>query len=201
MKHVVDVVKYALALVLAAGLVTLMLPAAVQASGQLVTIVDRDSAAQTQVDGGRLRVGDGNGAMTVDGVVGTSYRGRTPYRDFCNIRAEEGHANDICTFRAVPADQVLVITQISAGVRLPSDQAPYSLMVDLDGGLFDTAAIRVGYDQSTTDGAERSVAYSHHTELAVMGGGQYSMSAGVSRTDTAGVMSGTVAINGYLTTP
>jgi hypothetical protein len=47
-----------------------LLPTGVQAVGQLMSIVDEDSDADlAQVDAGSLRVGDGSGALTVDGTV------------------------------------------------------------------------------------------------------------------------------------
>jgi hypothetical protein len=55
-----------------AGLVTigmLMAPVASQAAGTLMTIVDTDGTSQSQVDAGKLRVGDGAGNLTVDGSV------------------------------------------------------------------------------------------------------------------------------------
>ena len=62
--------------VVAGGLVALGLvlsPSASSAAGSLMTLVDSDSTSQAQVDGvpgtGKLRVGDGLGAMTVDGTV------------------------------------------------------------------------------------------------------------------------------------
>ena len=52
-----------------ATVIVLLLPVGAQAAGQLMTIVDADSATKAHVDGGKLRVGDGNGAMTVNGQV------------------------------------------------------------------------------------------------------------------------------------
>jgi hypothetical protein len=47
----------------------LVLPVGARAAGQLVTIVDPDTTNKVQVDGGKLRVGDGAGSLTVDGTV------------------------------------------------------------------------------------------------------------------------------------
>ena len=52
-----------------ATVMALLLPVGAQAAGQLMTIVDADTNARAQVEDGRLRVGDGNGAMTVNGAV------------------------------------------------------------------------------------------------------------------------------------
>ena len=52
-----------------AAVIVLLLPVGAQAAGQLMTIVDPTSGAKAQVDGGKLRVGDGSGAMTVNGQV------------------------------------------------------------------------------------------------------------------------------------
>ncbi len=57
-------------MVMAFMLAVVMLPAGVQAAGQLVSIVDSDSDKdQVKVDAGKLRVGDGAGKLTVDGAV------------------------------------------------------------------------------------------------------------------------------------
>ena len=52
-----------------ATVMALLLPVGAQAAGQLMTIVDADSQAKAQVEGGKLRVGDGNGALTVNGAL------------------------------------------------------------------------------------------------------------------------------------
>ncbi len=57
-------------MVMAFMLAVVMLPAGVQAAGQLVSIVDSDSDKdQVKIDAGKLRVGDGAGRLTVDGAV------------------------------------------------------------------------------------------------------------------------------------
>ena len=46
-----------------------LLPVGARAAGQLVTLVDPIDSSKTRVDDGKLRVGDGNGSLTVDGSV------------------------------------------------------------------------------------------------------------------------------------
>ena len=199
MKHVVDTVKLTLALILAAGLFTLMAPAALHASGQLVTIVDRDSATQTQVDSGKLRVGDGNGAMTVNGIVGASFRGRAPYQDACLIQASSGDSTDICEFGTVPAGTTLIITQITASICVLSGQLIHTFEIDFESDDPD-GSVYIGYDQATTQDTEsRRITYSHHTELPIGAGD--TVEAYAVRNGTDGTMFGHVTIFGYLTTP
>jgi hypothetical protein len=47
----------------------LLSPAGASAAGSLVSIVDGNGDSKAQVDSGKLRVGDGNGALTVNGSV------------------------------------------------------------------------------------------------------------------------------------
>lgn len=61
-----------LAVLLALALGLALSPSVGHAAGALTTLVDSTSATQARVDGaGALRVGDGNGPMTVDGAVTT----------------------------------------------------------------------------------------------------------------------------------
>ena len=55
--------------VVAMALVVALVPAGVRAAGDLVSLVDGDGNSKAQVDGGKLRVGDGNGPLTVNGKV------------------------------------------------------------------------------------------------------------------------------------
>jgi hypothetical protein len=55
------------AVLLAAALAAIVVPVGVEAAGPaLVRLVDGDSATKVQVDGGKVRVGDGSGAVTTD---------------------------------------------------------------------------------------------------------------------------------------
>lgn len=47
----------------------ILTPVGVMAAASQITIKDPNSASQVQVDTGKLRVGDGTGALTVDGTV------------------------------------------------------------------------------------------------------------------------------------
>jgi hypothetical protein len=49
-----------------------MLPIGARAAGQLVTLVDPTTDSKARVDSGKLRVGDGSGALTVNGSVATT---------------------------------------------------------------------------------------------------------------------------------
>ena len=177
-----------------ATVMALLMPVGAQAAGQLMTIVDANSDAKAQVDSGKLRVGDGNGAMTVNGTVGTSYSGRTPYADSCHLYAD-GYVQDECTFDAVPAGKVLVITNISAHINVPVTQGLIQFHIDIT----PSARLFIGWDQNTNRDPWRLFTYDHHTEVAVPGGVAPRVS--VARTDPAGVLGGDVHIVGYLTTP
>jgi hypothetical protein len=63
-------VRELVALVLIAITVPLLVPSAVQAVSSVVGIADNDSTTDlARVDSGKLRVGDGSGYLTVDGLV------------------------------------------------------------------------------------------------------------------------------------
>jgi hypothetical protein len=110
-------------------LVTLAIPAAVDAAGTLVTLVDSDGPSQAQVDGGKLRVGDGGaklsvddgngsltvddgaGALTVDGAVRVV---REPFQQFVDL-VSSGQP-ETCEAIVVPAGMRLTIESFSAEV-------------------------------------------------------------------------------------
>ena len=202
MKNVADVKKYALALVLAVALLALMLPAAVHASGQLVTIVDRDGTTKAAVDRGKLRVGDGDGAMTVNGVLTDSHRGRTPYEDVCTFQTSSAEPDpdfDWCEFDPVPADKVLVITQISADVTVPDGQTVWHFMIDSQIRASPSGDMILGADQNVLQGSVRHYIYDHHTEVPLAPGTQFRAAA--ARAGTSGGFAGRAIIFGYLTNP
>src|SRR5688572_16394726 len=58
-------------LVLAAvAIAAILAPVGVRAAGSLFVLKDADSGQKAQIDNGKLRVGDGNGALNVAGEVG-----------------------------------------------------------------------------------------------------------------------------------
>ena len=81
-----EITRTILTAVTVASVMALLLPVGAQAAGQLMTIVDADSNAKVQVEDGKLRVGDGNGAMTVDGAVAS----RLPANPFSHVDANNG---------------------------------------------------------------------------------------------------------------
>ena len=66
-----DTFRTILIAVVSAATIALLLPVGAQAAGQLMTIVDPQTNAKARVDAGELRVGDGDGALTVNGTIDT----------------------------------------------------------------------------------------------------------------------------------
>lgn len=57
-----------------------LVPAGAIAAGSFVTMVDATTGSRARVDSGKVRVGDGNGALTVDGTVKTADVNAMVYR-------------------------------------------------------------------------------------------------------------------------
>ena len=100
--------------VLIAALVALFVPVGARAASQLVTLVDQDGN-KAQIDSAKLRIGDGAGALTVDGAVNTRAAGNPFHREF----SVTGHANgtfDTTPTYTVPARKRLVVTHVSGAI-------------------------------------------------------------------------------------
>ena len=134
-----------LAAVSVAAVMALLLPVGAHAAGQLMTIVDADSSAKAQVEAGKLRVGDGDGAMTVDGAVGA--RPALPAEPFSVAGTLPGTNNDhfVSLGRGRIAITDVVISQ-SASSSSPTD---FRFNLYRDGGNGDCttlgAPIRGGF--------------------------------------------------------
>lgn len=113
-------------LVIAVALVAvgaLLAPAGVQAAANLVTIEDSNSNSKAQVDGGKLRVGDGAGTLTVDGTVGAvdgnaheSFARQVDTADFVPGFVANGDGF------SVPSGKILVIEHVSVWTRMITGQ-------------------------------------------------------------------------------
>jgi hypothetical protein len=119
-----DLLKIVLALALLASLIALLVPVAAGAAGTLVTLVDSDGSSQAQVDAGKLRVGDGDGKLTIDGTVleRETMKGRVVYSDTCGASAT-AELYSSCAFDAVPAGKTLIVTSLSIQTRHPSSHS------------------------------------------------------------------------------
>ena len=157
-----DVGKVMVGVVFAVALV----PVAASASGQLVTLVDQDTASKAQVDAGRLRIGDGAGALTIDGRLTDSRRGQSPWHEGA-IAYTSGtdHSMQSATF-TVPNRKRLVLTHVSALVEVPSelDVAFLRLVVGNDNAIIATT---LGYDSSAVSGTRRFISYDADLEILI----------------------------------
>jgi hypothetical protein len=113
-------------LVIAVALVAvgaLLAPMGVQAAANLVTIEDSNSNSKAQVDGGKLRVGDGAGRLTVDGSVEAvdgnahgSFARQVNTADFVPGFVASGDGF------TVPGGKILVIEHVSVWTRMLTGQ-------------------------------------------------------------------------------
>lgn len=123
-------------IVLSVLVAAVALPVGVQAATQLVSIKDPDSRSKVQVDRGSLRVGDGNGSLTVDGDVSVD----NPVRPGIEVgepvsasvtlvmATNEGGKSDLLYH--VPDGQRLIVENISARGRLLNKYEIARLTVD-----------------------------------------------------------------------
>jgi hypothetical protein len=116
-----------LALVLVIGAV--LVPTGVNAAASLFRLQDADSSVLAQVDGGKLRVGDGGGGLTVDGNVGISAQqstvqlgARTPVGDVDYLDLEAFSSSVSQDVYVVPAGNRLVLDTISVQATLPDTE-------------------------------------------------------------------------------
>jgi hypothetical protein len=88
-------------------------PVAASAAGTLMTITDGSTNADAQVDVGKLRVGDGSGALTVDGTVTAVAPQKLRGNSFTKYLAQSGsqHVTSGCLSGDLPVD--MGITTIS----------------------------------------------------------------------------------------
>ncbi len=169
-----DIGKVMVGVVLTAALV----PVTASASGQLVTLVDSDTNAKAQVENGRLRVGDGDGPLTVNGTLTDSRRGQTPWHR--EVLAEVGASGyfESAVF-TVPEGKRLVLTHFSALVELPSAGSVESLRVRIldfkASGAVPAFPTTFGYDSTTTSGTRRYLSYDADVEIMVDAGDQVRM--------------------------
>ena len=188
-----DLVKLVIALVTSATLIAMMLPVAAGAAGTLMTIVDSDSNSQAQVDGGKLRVGDGDGKLSIDGTVleRATMKGRTPFRDGCGETTGQGDGQASCQFAAVPAGKTLIVTTLSMQTWQPSDQSIYNgnWWVDLE--HFYPTNVMIGIN-----GTKRYTSFSFAGELALTSG--EILNAGALRANVTGEFVMGASVFGYL---
>ena len=72
--------NHIVAIVVALSAAAVLAPAGAIAAGSLVTLVDATTGSRARVDSGKVRVGDGSGALTVDGTVKTADVNTMVYR-------------------------------------------------------------------------------------------------------------------------
>ena len=82
-----DISRRALTLLGLGAIVAVLAPVSVIAATSVIKIQDGNGGSKAQVDGGRLRVGDGSGAITVDG---TGANGRVPVAGNVGVSGDVG---------------------------------------------------------------------------------------------------------------
>ena len=188
-----DLLKIVLALALLASLIALLVPVAAGAAGELMTIVDSDSNSQAQVDGGKLRVGDGSGKLSVDGTIleRETMKGRTIYRDDCGETTGQGDNQALCQFAAVPAGKTLIVTAFAMQTWQPSDQSIYNANWFVGLHHFYPTNVMVGIN-----GATRYTSFSFAGELPLASG--EILQAAALRANVTGDFVMTSSVTGYL---
>ena len=150
--------------VLTAALVALFVPVGALATSQLVTLVDPDGT-RAQVDGGELRVGDGAGALTVNGTVDTRADG-TPFHRALIANAEGAGNFDTASY-TVPAGKRLVVTHVSGIIQTGAAVQSLRLLTKLPGTNDFTATNLIA---TPIPGVPNQYVFSQPLDRAVPGG-------------------------------
>lgn len=178
---------------------TALMPVAVNAAGTLMTIVDDNTNSTAQVDGGALRVGDGSGRMTVDGIVHTrdSWSAhRTPYTDWCSV-AVGGTDFAFCEMSDVPAGKLLIVQHVSIHVEMPNTQTIHTQYLDVDPYGSPMGNMYLPFDRYDEIGNGRRVfTTSEHGEFPLRA--NTPVNVYVRRTGTTGTVTVRATISGYL---
>lgn len=128
--------------------------ARVGGSGGLWTVpVDAVSKAPVKIDAGKMRVGDGSGNLTVDGIVGAvPQKPTTPFTKQISATWSEasGHPSSRTTF-LVPAGKTLVVESVAVTYNLPQGQ---------------TTDIQVIVDENTVNQVFYPVSYAKQASFA-----------------------------------
>lgn len=118
-----------LALVLVLGAVLVPTGVNAQKVGSVFRLQDADSGVLAQVDSGEVRVGDGSGALTVDGNVGITPKQSTvqigahePYAQSGSVTFQSGATFNGGTVYTVPNGKRFVLETLSVEAQLPDGQ-------------------------------------------------------------------------------
>ena len=178
-------------------IISLLAPIGAQAAGDLVTLVDQDTDAKAQVEAGKLRVGDGRGAFTVNGQVRSLPAGGPVRLTFSDTTESVLFATG--TF-VVPTGQQLLITRVSGYVRLPTGQSVPNIFlresIDPIGPGSGTFQYLEAGSSANDETGRRIVTYSEELTLPVPGGTTLSFFA--SRNESTGSASLEMTVSGYL---
>ena len=186
-----DLLKIAVTLVVSATLIALMLPVAAGAAGQLVTLVDSDSNSQAQVDSGKLRIGDGDGKLSIDGTIleRDTMKGRVPFQDSCSESVGDGIVIALCDFDVVPTGKTLIITSVSIEAGQASSQSISVARVQVG------TAVVYPVNVMTSVSGTRTTLFTFVGEFPLQGGAPNAL---VKRTASTGSLNMTAYLTGYL---
>jgi hypothetical protein len=115
----------------------LFAPVAARAAGTLVSIVDPSTGAKAHVSDGQLEVGDGNGALTINGNVKATFPNPQPIAGTVNVQNTVGAPLHVkvenMAGAPVPINGAVTVTDtLNARHALP--ESPWSKFVQGNGG-------------------------------------------------------------------
>ncbi len=200
----VGVAKSVLVL-LGVAVAAVLVPVGVQAAGQLVTIVDDDTADAAQVEGGRLLVGDGGDALTVEGSVGQA---GIPFRGKLSVHIPIGkkHAMSAKTLK-VPAGKRLIVTRLSGSGYIFKGESLEGLWLRDSTPTYPGVGEAFAYTQhwispvsytTSSNGVRRNITYASDTNIPVGAGEDLRFEAMRTGKDLDGEAFVKVEITGYL---
>ena len=191
-----DTLKTAFIVVVTMATTSVTLPLGAHAAGQLMTIVDSDSASKAQVDDGSLRIGDGNGALTTNGSARIEPRG-APKHVWLTARANDGSdyfAN--APSYTVPAGRRFLVTRISGYAAVPASQAIHLLSLNANHGQLIDAVVHIAPDNHVDQPETRWFTYEENTMFTVRSGRELYVHA--FRTGNSGSANVELHVMGYL---
>jgi hypothetical protein len=184
----------------------LLVPRAAGAVNQLVSIVDGDGTSRVQVDNGKLRVGDGAGALTVNGAVRVSnpVTQPIPVRGFqtpvfvAKSGDMVGNIGEV-DLLTVPAGKLLVVESVSVMLELPAGQSPHAIVLRLHTAQRDSNVYLAPTFLEGQGGLRDTYTFSGDYRLYAPAGSSV-QALGV-RLESSGLAILDASISGYLTHP
>ena len=195
-----DNVRIALTVVATVALTSVMVPLGASAASNLVSLIDADGD-RARIENGKLRVGDGEGAMTVDGGVNTAPGGRPIHVNLTATGGVDRSLEYLNTY-TVPTGRRLVVTHVSGQVDLPDPQEVYSLAIftgedaEPHPDTYLNARHYFAPDSDVTFNGRRVFTFAQDMQWTVPGGATLFLDG--MRTGPGGTVDAYVFVTGYL---